>query len=187
MPNNSPAVNDQNTEPIPPLGDSTKAEKYLHQFIQLIESDRLSIYHTDLSKLDPSSLQDHFRIELQDYAVEISHSKHPSSGKDSYVMLFTYSKRESDVNHEKVILAYMRLTDAQFESFKKVALDKIEERRKAEEERRLKEALDPVDQVLEQISQPVSKSESLTDTSIVSSDLDSPFLEPDTPHHYSTG
>lgn len=140
-----------NINPPPPSGDPKQAEKYVDQLINLLESDLLTINHTDLARFDPSSMQDHFNIDLKDYQVEISHSKHPQSSKDSYVMLFTNLKKITD-GSEKVILAYMHLGDNQFMYFRKAYSQQVERRRKAEEERRLKEALAPIDKTLEEFS-----------------------------------
>lgn len=137
----------------PPVGDPSQAEKYINQLISLIDMDKVDVFHTDLSKFDPSNLQDHYRIELQDYNVEVSHSKHPNSGKDSYVLLFTNIKDVASGNSEKIILAYMHLDDSQFMRTKRAFLEQETRKRKAEEERKLKEALRPVDQILEQLSQ----------------------------------
>jgi len=136
----------------PPSGDPQKAEKYVLQLISLIEQDKLTISHTDLARFDPSSMQDHFQIDLKDYLVEISHSKHPESGKDSYVMLFTNIKNITNGDSQKVMLAYMHLDDTQFIKFRKSYADQLIRRKKLEEEKRLKEALLPVDEVLEQLS-----------------------------------
>ena len=134
--------------PPPPSGDPQKAEKYVEQLITLVESDTLDIFHTDLARFDPSSLQDHFSMELKDYQVEVSHSKHPQSGKDSYVMLFNNIKNVTNGNCEKVILAYMHLDDSQFMQFRRSYTQQVERKRKTEEERRLKDALAPIDKTL---------------------------------------
>lgn len=136
----------------PPSGDPKQAGKYVNQLIQLIESDKVDILRTDLAKFDPSSLQDHYRLELKDYRVEVSHSKHPNSGKDSYIILFTNIKNLTDGSCEKIILAYMHLDNSQFSAFKKAALGQMERKRKAEEEKRLKEVLKPVDHILENLA-----------------------------------
>lgn len=136
----------------PPSGDPIKAEKYVNQLINLIEVDKLTISHTDLSKFNPSFLQDHYFLQLKDYQVEVSHSKHPHSGKDIYTMLFTNLKNVANGSCQKVILAYMHLDDSQFIKFKRACSQQLERKRRAEEERRLKEALAPVDNLLEQLS-----------------------------------
>ncbi len=156
MPDNASEI-DQNPNIPPPSGDPAKAEKYVNQLISLIESDKLTISHTDLARFDPSSLQDHFQIDLKDYLVEISHSKHPESGKDIYNMLFTNLKNVATGGSQKVILAYMHLNGEQFMKFRQAYTQQVERRKKAEEERRLKEAMAPIDNALEQLSDPSSQ------------------------------
>lgn len=136
----------------PPKGDSEKAERYINQLVELINQNKLHVFHTDLKKFDPGSLQDHYTISLTDYQIEISHSKHPNSGKASYVMIFNNFKNLAQGNGEKAILAYVYLADAQYSKFKIVADRQIEERRRAEEDKRFKEALVPIDNLLNQVS-----------------------------------
>lgn len=138
--------------PPPPSGDPSQAEKYINQLISLIETDKLSVSRTDLSKLDPSSLQDHYLLQLKDYRVEVSHSKHPNSGHDSYVILFTNIKNVADGNSQKIILAYMHLDASQFARFRKASVEQTERRKRAAEEKRLTEVMAPVDQALEQLT-----------------------------------
>lgn len=137
----------------PPSGDPAQAEKYINQLISLIDLDKLDVFHTDLTRFDPTNLQDHYQMELQEYKLEVSHSKHPSSGKDSYVLVFTNIKNVADGNSEKIILAYMHLDDSQFMRVRRAFLEQESRKKKMEEERRLKEALKPVDQVLDHISE----------------------------------
>ncbi len=137
----------------PPIGDSKQAEKYISQLIDLITQDKLEISHTDLSQYDPSSLKDHYRADLRDYQVEISHSKNPETDEDSYVILFNNLKQIKEGTSQKTILAYMYLDQTQFERFKNTAESQIEKKKKAEEEKRLKEALSPIDEVLENLRQ----------------------------------
>ncbi len=146
------ALDDQNQLLPPPSGDPERAEKYINQLINLMDQDKLDIFHTDLTKFDPTNLQDHYRVDLNDYKVEISHSKHPNSGKDSYVMLFTNIKNMAENNCEKIILAYMHLDDTQFMRIKRSYLEQDARKKKAAEEKRLKEALKPVDAILEDLS-----------------------------------
>ncbi len=143
---------DQNPNQTPPSGDQHQAEKYISQLVQLINVDKLDVEHTNLAKLDPSALQDHYRLELQEYQVEISHSKYPNSGKDSYVILFTNLKHVAAGSVEKIILAYMHLDNTQFSRFRDSALQQIDRKRRAEEEKRLKAALAPIDQAFEHLT-----------------------------------
>lgn len=136
----------------PPIGDTERADFYLSQITDLASSDQLIVTHTDLSKFDPTSLQDHYRIDLNDYEVEVSHNKKPDTGEDFYVILFNNLKKVNEQCAEKVILAYMHLTDSQFQKFKTTAEDQIERKRKEAEEKRFKEAMAPIDSVLESLS-----------------------------------
>lgn len=136
----------------PPSGDPEQAEHYITQLIELLNIDKLTALRTDLSKFDPTSLHDHFRLDLKDYEVEISHNKQPDSGKDFYVVLFNNLKFVSNQCSEKVILAYMHLSEQQFKLFKSAADKQIERGRKAAEEKRLKEAMMPIDEMLDQLT-----------------------------------
>lgn len=144
----SDSTSDSNSNLPPPGGDPAQAEKYINQLIELIDTDKLDVLHTDLAKFDPSSLEDHYRIELQDYRVEISHSKYPNSGKDSFIILFTNIKNLADGESEKIILAYMHLDPDQFAKFKKASQQHFDRKSKAEEEKRLNEALLPINEAL---------------------------------------
>lgn len=135
----------------PPSGDSKKAEKYLSKLINLISRDKVVVNHTDLAKFDPTSLHDHYWVDLGKYQVEISHSKKSESGQDSFVIIFNNLKQIAQDHSEKVILAYLHLEANQFAKFKNAAEDQLERRRKAEQEKRLEEALLPVDQTLEKL------------------------------------
>lgn len=142
----------------PPSGDHKQAEPYLSQIIQFVDQDLLHIHHTDLSKFDPTALQDHYRLELKEYEVEVSHSKHPDTGKDSYILLFNNIKKVAQNDCQKVILAYMHLAEEQFQRFRKAKENQTERRRKEEEEKRLKEALQPIDEALEELTDTPSRS-----------------------------
>lgn len=149
----------------PPKGDFDKADKYINQLVDLINQKRIEVFHTDLKKFDPTALQDHYTIKLQDYQIEISHSKQANTGKDSYVMIFNNFKNLSDGKGEKAILAYIYLADSHFSKFKIVADRQIEERRRAEEEKRFKEALVPIDNLLNQVqTQTSSANQQKTET-----------------------
>lgn len=142
---------EQPQEPPPPAGDSQKSEKYLNQLINLINQDTLPVTHTDLNKFNITSIEDHYRMNLDDYEVEINHSKQPDTGQDFYIMLFNNIKQlqsggQNCVN--KVILAYTHLTESQFESFKEAADSALERRHKAEEAKRFSAAMTPIDDLL---------------------------------------
>ncbi len=141
---------------IPPRGDFEKAERYINQLVSLINQNKIEVFHTDLKKFDPTTLHDHYSVSLSEYQIELSHSKQPNSGKDSFVMIFNNLKQLSEGSGEKVILAYVYLADSQFTKFKMVADRQIQERVKAEEEKKFKEALEPIDQLLNQAQGPVA-------------------------------
>lgn len=151
MPEESTYSKDESTQLPPPQGDETKAGKYIERLVQLLGQDKVTVIHTDLTRFDPSALEDHYRIDLQDYEIEVSHSKQPSTGKDSYVILFTNVKNIRDGCSEKLILAYMHLSDDQFHAFKRAANDQMEQIRKKEEDKRFVAAMQPIDRVLNQI------------------------------------
>lgn len=132
----------------PPGGRPEQAESYINKIVTLVDDDKLTIFHTDLSKFDPSNLQDHYRLELLDYSVEISHSKEPDSGRDSYVMLFTNVKNIRENGGEKIILAYLHLDLIQFKQIVNAAHNQKERVKKRAEEARLKNALQPIDEAL---------------------------------------
>lgn len=146
-------MSDQTKLP-PPSGDQEKADHYLTQLIEFINTDKLAVIRTDLAKFDPTSLQHHYRIDLKDYEVEISHNKQADSGKDFYVILFNNLKYASAGCAEKIILAYIHLTGDQFAKFQTVADDQIERKRKEAEEKRFRAAMSPIDQVFEQLATP---------------------------------
>lgn len=151
IPNPQPAQ----VSPLPPAGDNEKAEKYLGQLINLINQNKLKVTHTDLNKFNIESIQDHYRMDLNEYEVEVNHSKQPDSGQDFYVLLFNNLKKieqggESCVN--KVILAYTHLTQDQFMNFKRAADGALNRIKQAEEQKRFKEAMTPIDEVLTKIA-----------------------------------
>lgn len=142
-------------EPPPPAGDEEKAEKYLNQLLSLINADKLTVVHTDLNKFEIASIQDHYRMDLGEYEVEINHSKQPDTGQDFYVMLFNNIKKIEDGGQNcinKVILAYTHLTQTQFEAFKEAADASIERKRKREEAKRFASAMNPIDNLLSDLS-----------------------------------
>ncbi|MDO8569960.1 MAG: hypothetical protein Q7R97_00040 [Candidatus Daviesbacteria bacterium] len=161
----------------PPSGSPEQAQKYLEKLIGLLDQEKVLVTHTDLSKLDPSSLQDHYYITLNDYHVEVSHTKKADTGEDFYVLLFNNLKQVRDGCSEKVILAYMNFTSEQFEEFKKsakVQLDKIKAR---EDAKRFAEAMEPIDQALENLN----NSSSILETPVAEISEPAPEPEPQLP------
>lgn len=137
----------------PPTADPHQANKYVDWVVELINKDKLEVIHSDLKKFDLSTMQDHYRISLQSYDVEISHSKHPKSGQDIFVMIFNNLSNISLANNSpRVILAYLNLTREQFEKFKFSSDNQINRKWRQEQERRFKAAMAPVDELLDQIS-----------------------------------
>lgn len=142
-----------NTKPnTPPNGDSQKAEKYVAWLCDLINKDKLLVNHSDLKKFELTCMEDHYRVDLTNYEVEISHSKHPETSADMFVMLFNSLQPDTNPVSSRSILAFVYLTKEQFLKFKVVADDQIERIRKAAEEKRFKEAMEPINNILEQIS-----------------------------------
>ncbi|OGE30915.1 hypothetical protein A2631_04505 [Candidatus Daviesbacteria bacterium RIFCSPHIGHO2_01_FULL_44_29] len=162
-------IDEQIVQTPPPAGDPQKAQRYLDTLMDLLGVDKLMVNHSDLRKYDPTSLQDHYRVRLEDYEVEISHSKQPETGKNSYVMVFSNAKLVQDGQSKRIILAFMYLTEEQFQTFKQVADDQLERERIRVEEVRFKEAMLPIDKALEKLlSQqftdiPESQTEALQD------------------------
>lgn len=147
-----PQSADSSTQLPPPSGDSEKADRYILQLTDLISADKLTVSHTDLAKFDPTSLQDHYRLDLKDYEIEVSHNKQPDSGQDSYVILFNNLKYVNEKCTEKIILAYMHLTEDQFKNFKSTTDEYLDRKRREAEEKRLREAMAPIDQILTELS-----------------------------------
>lgn len=152
-------MSDQTTLPVdssaqlpPPSGNSDEADKYLTQLINLIDEDKLLVSHTDLAKFDPTSLQDHYRLDLKDYEIEVSHNKQPDTGQDLYIILFNNLKYIDQNYNQKVILAYIHLTQDQFRNFKSVSDEQLKRKRAEAEEKRFRETMKPIDFALEQLS-----------------------------------
>lgn len=139
------------SSPPPPIGSPEQADKYLQKITELINNNKLPVHHTDLQKFDIASIQDHYKMDLQDYEVEVSHSKKTDTGRDFYILLFNNVKKIQNNEgscQEKVILAYIHLTAQQFENFKAAADGWLERKRIEEEAIRFKEVMDPIDKVL---------------------------------------
>ncbi len=136
----------------PPSADSEQAEKYINKLVKLMDHDIAIVHHTDLSKFDFSTFEDHYWIDLDNFRIEVSHSKRPDTGIDSYVIIFTNIKHMQDNPQDKVILAYIHLHSNQFIKFKSSAQDQLERRRKEEEEKKFKEAMSGVDEALEKLT-----------------------------------
>ncbi len=136
----------------PPSGDTQRAEGYINQLVPLISQSKLRVTHTDLSKFDPSSLHDHYSLDLKDYQIEISHTKQPTTGRDSYVILFNNIKALEEGQTQKEILAYLIISEEQFKKIKDVSDEQIETLKRIEEEKRFQEAITPIDELFNKIA-----------------------------------
>lgn len=139
----------------PPQGEEDQAEKYLQKLIGLIDKKKLLPSHTNLERFNINTLQDHYSLDLGDYEVEISHTKQPDSGQDFYIMLFNNIRKVQSGSAsctDKLILAYVHLTNEQFKKFKQVSDDALEQKRREEEAKRFNEVMTPVDTVLEDLA-----------------------------------
>lgn len=148
------------TQP-PPAGDLPKAERYLNWLMDLITHDKVIVEHTDLQKFESTTLQDHYQISLDDYVVELSHNRNAEADKNTYVMLFNNIHRINMGTATKVILAYIPLTEQQFQEFKYTADDQIARKKKEYEDKRFKDAMAPLDELLEKLSSSDAKLEDI--------------------------
>lgn len=137
--------------PTPPPGGSTeKAQKYIDWLVKLIDSNKLTAAQSNLSKFNISDMEDHYRISLKDYEIEVSHSKNPESGQDLYIMLFNNLSLIGE-HCQRVILAYIHLTAEQFNQFKRSAQGQIDRAKQLEEDKRFTQTMTQVDQELENL------------------------------------
>jgi hypothetical protein len=136
----------------PPTADPQVAAKYVDWLTELINKDKITVNHSDLTKFSVDCMEDHYRIGLEGYDVELSHSKHPKSGEDIYTMIFNNLAQLGGSQAQRVILAYIHLTKAQFEKFKSASDTQMHRKWREAEDKRFKEAMSPIDEVLEKIS-----------------------------------
>lgn len=149
MPNPASIFKEPNLPP--PGGSPQDAERYINKITALISQDRISVSKTDLSKFAPNALENHYRINLHDYSVEVSHSK-IDNGKDSYVIIFSNLHHIKNGASDEAVLAYMHLDDEQYKRFKQIADEQIWRDNREINETRLVEALKPVDELLEELA-----------------------------------
>ncbi len=138
---------------VPPRGDEAKGEKYIQDLINLIDNGKIQVHKTDLSQFNPSALQSHYRVDLDDFQIEISHSSHLETGANSFVIIFNNLKNIADGNTEKAILAYIHLTEIQYQRFLRAAENQLEKLRKIEDEKRFIRAVQPLDDKLAAIEE----------------------------------
>jgi hypothetical protein len=132
----------------PPMGNHQQAEKYLTELISALKIGSYPLTHSDLSKFDPGSFQDHYRIDMGEYHAEISHSKHPQSGADSFSLIFTSLDKIRSGQSSQAILSFIPLTADQFTRFKTAANNYFVEQKRREEQKRFQQAMKPIDQLL---------------------------------------
>src|SRR4051812_22041908 len=117
---------DQNAQnQLPPNADAQRAKQYVEQIIPLINSDQLMVKHINLSEFDPTHIQDHYQIDIENFGIEISHTKKPDTGQDIYVMIFN----QLNQTPEKTLLAFAYIEKEQFMSIK-TAADNQDKRQK---------------------------------------------------------
>lgn len=141
----------------PPLGSEKHAHEYLGQLINLLNTDKLIARRTDLARFDPSNLQKHYRIDLNDYLIEVSHAKNPDSGNDSFVLVFTNLKRLQDNCDEKVILGYLHLVADQFRQIERAITTQELRIKRREEEAAFTKNMQPLDTMLKGISSTIKE------------------------------
>lgn len=140
---------DQTTPP--PFGDAQKAERYLSTIVGLINLDKIKVTPTNLNQLAQSSLKDHFRINLEEYEIEISHNRSLETKISTFVMLFSNTSLLKVGKADKVILAYLHLNEDQFNLFREAAFDQIERGQKHIAEEKFREVMAPIDQIFEKL------------------------------------
>ena len=140
---------EQNSPNPPPIGDPKKADKYINSLVRLISKDKVALTQTDLNKFDVATMQNHYRVDLGEYDVEVSHSVQAETNKDFYTIIFNNLKKLQDGKSDKVVLGYIHLVDEQYSRFKVVADEYLERRRKEADKERFAENLAPIEQLLE--------------------------------------
>ncbi len=136
---------------LPPLGDPTKAENYINRLIRLIDKDKAPVFRTNLDKFDLTSIQNHYRVDLGDYDVEVSHSIQPETDKDFYTMIFNSIKKVTAGSSNKIILAYIHLDEDQFKRFKVSADEALERQQRRDDTERFTEVMTPVDSLFDNL------------------------------------
>jgi hypothetical protein len=132
---------------LPPLGDPTKAETYITRLVRLIEKDKATVYQTDLDKFDLTTMQNHYRVDLGEYDVEVSHSIQPDTDKDFYTIIFNSIRKIQDGSSNKVILAYIHINEDQYRKFKISADEALERQKRKDDAVRFVEVMKPLDNV----------------------------------------
>lgn len=136
---------------LPPLGDNSKSESYVKRLIRLIEKDKVKVFQTDLNKFDLTTMQNHYRVDIGEYDIEVSHSVQPDTDKDFYTMIFNSIRKIQDSSTNKVILTYLHLTEDQYRRFKIAADEALERQKRKEDAVRFVEVMKPLDNVFNQL------------------------------------
>jgi hypothetical protein len=135
----------------PPSADGVHADKYIKWLVELIGKGKLLVLRSDLSKFTVDSLHEHYRINLDNYDLEVSHSKSPDN-EDMYIILFNNLRVVAAAQSERTILSYLQLSAEQFNQFKTVAEAQLNLIKKKQEEKRFTETMVGVDQELEKFA-----------------------------------
>jgi len=123
-------------------------------------------------------MEEHYRIDLSQYDVEISHSKHPKSGEDIYTMIFNnLTQLGENRDLQRVILAFIHLDKKQFEQFKDAADSQIQRKWQEEEEKRFKDVMAPVDQLLKQAEGTDEKVEKIAEPEVPKIEQSAPLTD----------
>lgn len=142
-------MSDTPIKPLPPVGNISKAQEYIEKLELLLDKDKCTLTHSDLTKYPSSSMLDHYRLDLGHYYAEISASKHPTTGQTIYCLLFTNIDKIKEGKADSAILSYLNLTPNLFEKFKEIANKYFERKKREAEEKRFTDAMKPVDELID--------------------------------------
>ena len=132
----------------PPSADPKEAQKYINALVDLINLEKIRVKRSN--NLEQYNLKDHFRLSLEEYEIEVSH-RSQSDDKSSYVMVFSNSSLIHTASNKQVILAYIYLSDEQYKEFYEAATAQIQREESRIAEEKFKEAMSPIDNILEKL------------------------------------
>lgn len=141
--------NTQGQKTLPPIGDVSKAEKYIDRLIELMNKDKCQVTQSDLAKFGQSHMKEHYRISLGTYDAEVSHSLNQNQ-RDTYILLFTNTQQIKEGKAQDAILAYINLSSELYGELKTSIENHIERKIKEAEEKRFNEAMQPIDDLIDQ-------------------------------------
>lgn len=159
---------------LPPIGDVSKAEKYIDRLIELMNKDKCTVTHSDLSKFGQSSMKEHFRISLGSYDAEVSHSLNPHQ-KDIYILLFTNTTQIKEGKAKEAILAYINLSSELYKKIRMGVEDYLDRKFREAEQKRFNEAMQPIDDFIDQ----ALKDEQKETPTLIQEEITEPSLEDD--------